>query len=118
MGGKEKAQETIKMCFEKINASAFCTGNNDRGWKADFDWFFTNGNNWVKVSEGKYDNKPGTLLFKQDEKQSLMEYSDGVYRIKDFNEECLRQIRQYDMGLYRVLSRGGQIKKEKGRWHD
>ena len=57
MGGKEKAREIITLCFQKINESSFCTGHNDRGWKADFDWFFTNGNNWVKVYEGKYDDK-------------------------------------------------------------
>jgi len=61
MGGKEKAKEIIELCFSKINNSSFCTGHNDRHWKAEFDWFFHNGDNWLKVYEGKYDDK--TSLF-------------------------------------------------------
>lgn len=66
MGGKEKAREIITLCFQKINNSSFCTGHNDRGWKADFDWFFTNGNNWVKVYEGKYDDKKEAVTRPED----------------------------------------------------
>ena len=29
------------------------------GWVANFDWVFENEKNWVKVSEGNYDNKRG-----------------------------------------------------------
>ena len=47
-------QETI----DKISQSAFCTGNNDRGWKASIDWLLVNSTNYVKVLEGKYNNKP------------------------------------------------------------
>jgi len=32
-------------------------GENDRQWVADFDWIIKNDTNWVKVMEGKYDNK-------------------------------------------------------------
>ncbi len=38
----------------RIAASAFCTGTNDRGWKADPDWLLKPGTA-VKVLEGKYD---------------------------------------------------------------
>ena len=34
---------------------ALC-GENDRGWKASFDWLIDNDTNVVKVIEGKYDN--------------------------------------------------------------
>ncbi len=39
--------------FHRAQASSFCTGANDRGWKAEFDWLM-NENNLVKVLEGKY----------------------------------------------------------------
>ena len=51
--------ETI---FQRIEASPFLTGQNDRNWKADFDWIIKSPDNAVKVLEGKYDggkNGPG-----------------------------------------------------------
>lgn len=50
--------ETLQDVFDKCEASNFMRGDNKRGWKADFDWIFTNSQNWVKVLEGKYDNQP------------------------------------------------------------
>lgn len=50
--------ETLQEVFDKCEASYFIRGDNKRGWKADFDWIFTNSQNWVKVLEGKYDNQP------------------------------------------------------------
>lgn len=114
MGGKEKAKEIITTCFQKLNNSSFCTGHNDRGWKADFDWFFTNGNNWVKVYEGKYDNKDGKTI--NSVRNSIVDYPDGTYSLKDFNSECLSQITQYGIEFRRALQRGGSIKKVNGRW--
>lgn len=43
--------------FYRAQASNFCTGSNDRGWRADFDWLM-NENNLVKVLEGKYGGAP------------------------------------------------------------
>ena len=48
--------------FKKIKQSPFLTGDNDRGWKASFDWVVENETNPTKVMEGKYDQtqtKPG-----------------------------------------------------------
>ena len=47
--------EQLDEVFRKSQASSFCTGQNDRHWKADFDWLL-NESNLVKVLEGKYDN--------------------------------------------------------------
>jgi hypothetical protein len=44
-------------CVQRLSASDFATGKNDRGWKATFDWLIANDANHVKVSEGKYDNR-------------------------------------------------------------
>ena len=43
----------------KVAGSAFCTGDNDRGWKADIDWLLKNDGNYTKVLEGKYDRSNG-----------------------------------------------------------
>lgn len=42
--------------FTKASQSKFLGGDNDRKWKADFDWLI-NDNNMAKVLEGKYRNK-------------------------------------------------------------
>lgn len=48
--------ENIQTAFSKANDSAFCTGQGERGWRADFDWLM-NETNLVKVLEGKYDDE-------------------------------------------------------------
>lgn len=58
MGGIEKAMPLIKLIFEKMMASPFLKGDSPHGWKASFDWVFTNDKNWVKVYEGVYDPRP------------------------------------------------------------
>jgi len=52
-----KDLEYVQELFRKITSSSFCRGENDRGWKADFDWIINNDTNHVKVMEGKYDDK-------------------------------------------------------------
>jgi hypothetical protein len=42
---------------ERVQASAFCRGENDRHWRATFDWLIENQDNAVKVLEGKYDGR-------------------------------------------------------------
>lgn len=43
--------------IDRICQSAFCRGQNDRGWRADFDWFLQP-DTAAKVLEGKYDDRP------------------------------------------------------------
>lgn len=40
----------------KLCESSFATGNNDRGWRATFDWFLQP-DSVARIMEGKYDNK-------------------------------------------------------------
>lgn len=55
--------ETLQQVFDKAEASSFMRGDNNRGWRADFDWIFNNSTNWLKILEGKYDDrKPITTL--------------------------------------------------------
>jgi hypothetical protein len=49
--------EQFKLAIDKITASNFCKGENNKNWKASFDWLIQNDTNIIKVLEGKYDNK-------------------------------------------------------------
>lgn len=54
---KDKGRQSMEwwaMYFQRVRGSPFLNGENDRGWKADFEWL-TNESNLVKVLEGKYD---------------------------------------------------------------
>lgn len=54
---KENPSEEYWTCVvKKISASKFCCGENERNWKADFD-FLLKPDTHHKVLEGKYDNK-------------------------------------------------------------
>lgn len=57
----------------KASKSDFLRGKNDRGWKMDFDWLISNDTNWVKVMEGKYDNKSAPDDQFQEMKRKQME---------------------------------------------
>lgn len=56
MGGESESFKTFELLFHKLEESNFLRGDNKKGWRASFDWLFTNSNNWVKVYEGTYDN--------------------------------------------------------------
>ncbi len=55
---KEEAFVTgWREAIDKVSASPFCCGQNDRGWRADVSWFLANSDNYVKALEGKYDGE-------------------------------------------------------------
>ena len=74
--------EVLQTVFEKAETSRFMRGDNNRGWKADFDWIFTNGTNWVKILEGKYDNKDQiiTPIIRNDNGASITAVGQPEYR--------------------------------------
>lgn len=45
-----------KDALDKIKQSSFCCGENNRGWRANFDWFILP-NSITKIMEGMYDNR-------------------------------------------------------------
>lgn len=45
----------FKTCFTNAQSSAFLCGQNNRGWKADFDWLISD-TNICKVIEGRYND--------------------------------------------------------------
>jgi biotin operon repressor len=55
--GESLFADNWREIIDKLSASSFATGQNDRNWKADIDWLLKNSNNYAKVLEGKYDNR-------------------------------------------------------------
>lgn len=66
--------ETVKKVFQKIAVSDYCCGKKVK-WSADFDWIIANDTNWVKVMEGKYDNRdaPKSLVLPDGARNSFDE---------------------------------------------
>ena len=58
--------EHFREAITKMSESKFCVGENDRGWKADFDFFLKPGV-IEKVMEGKYDSQPAAARRKPPE---------------------------------------------------
>ncbi len=52
----EYGLETIYQAIEKVSKSDFLKGNNNRQWKATFDWIIQQ-SNFTKILEGNYDNR-------------------------------------------------------------
>jgi len=49
----------LNAIFAEIRRSPFLQGENERGWKVDFDWLFLHTGNYLKVLEGRYRNQGG-----------------------------------------------------------
>ncbi len=56
----ERSLDEWAAIFRRIADTPFLCGQNDRGWKADFDWIISNDDNAAKVLEGKYDRATST----------------------------------------------------------
>ena len=81
--GLAKCEEAV----EVASASDFLNGKNDRSWILNFDWLF-NPNNFVKVNEGKYNNKTQvqtTIINDKTRTQSTTDNNDGpILRMADY----------------------------------
>ena len=102
--------EVLTTCLRKINDSAFCNGKNDRGWMASFDWFIENGNNWLKVYEGKYDNRTAI------DPNKPKEYPDGTYTKEKFTYDEMRELFFDNFPMRQHLLRGYSIQRKNGKW--
>lgn len=56
----EYGVDAVIDAIEKVRSSAFLQGQNSKGWVITFEWF-VKPNNFVKVYEGNFDNKPNTF---------------------------------------------------------
>ena len=73
--------------FTKAGKSDFLSGNNDRGWKPNFDWLIKPENR-IKVIEGNYDNRQGktnvtTFNDYDQRKQSYDDFEKGLLGWED-----------------------------------
>lgn len=59
---KERSFPEWEEIFRLMITTQFLCGNNDRGWKADFDWIIANDGNAGKVLEGKYEKVGGRAV--------------------------------------------------------
>lgn len=89
------SMEQIENAFKNINSSVFCTGKNDRGWKADFD-FCINSNKVTSALEGKYTFNAMNQNKNQDKPKPANRFhnftsSMGNYSESDFEEIARRK---------------------------
>ena len=78
---KEFPELNWKELFEQIIKTSFLLGDNDKGWRADFDWVM-NPNNLVKIIEGKYAHiKPNKQENNQQNKQQSTSHLWGFCRV-------------------------------------
>ncbi len=56
---KDFSEKEIIEVFRIVSKNKFLNGDNDRNWKADFDWIM-NPNNFIKILEGKYTSNETT----------------------------------------------------------
>jgi hypothetical protein len=54
-GCLEQYLKDFRAAVSKAQSTPFLCGDNERGWRADFDWFVANHTNPYRVLEGKYD---------------------------------------------------------------
>lgn len=73
--------------FDRINASPFCRGHNDRGWHADFDWVLQP-DVGPKVLEGKYDPRAGPH-----ERRRFCEHDPECHTQAEHRDRCLAEMR-------------------------
>lgn len=68
-------RENWKRVIVGINNTPFLYGENERGWKADFDWFIENEENSLKVLEGKYTSKPCSSFKPQTHAEKVFDHA-------------------------------------------
>jgi hypothetical protein len=71
--GRVPALSEWEAYFARLERSAFCRGENERGWKADLDWALKP-DSWVKAFEGRYDDRApaGRIAKTADEAKTAM----------------------------------------------
>lgn len=83
--------EKIEDAFKTINSSNFCTGNNDRGWIADFD-FCINADKITNALEGKYKNGPDNKPTKPTQPKSTNKFHNFEQKMAGMGESKLEEM--------------------------
>ena len=69
---REHGREAVFNVIRAAGRSSFLAGQNTRGWTADFDWIFRP-ENFVKVLEGKYENKEKSQQYGSESNRQINE---------------------------------------------
>lgn len=93
--GDKQFAENIETIIKKIGGSEFCRGKTN--WVASFDWLIKNGNNYVKVLEGKYDDRA--------EGNSGRTNTSGNPRHRGFDPEAAERQLRKEFGLLQETDR-------------
>lgn len=83
----EDALGIIESCFKKIVESPQLSQRKKTNWTGGFDWFFCNDYNWVRVSEGYYDENKSPVTI-QTQKQPQQQQPKEIKQIdlKNIND--------------------------------
>ncbi len=81
----ERDPNAWRAVFRRIEKSSFCRGQNERGWKATYDWAMENAENSVKVLEGKYDDPAPKTASSAQGGLSLEQVREINQMVKDAN---------------------------------
>jgi len=69
---KDYGVDDVIAAIERIHSSSFLKGQNKNGWIITFDWFLKP-NNFIKVSEGNYDETKASTSGRRSAMDDLME---------------------------------------------
>lgn len=86
----DKDIEKVKDFFKQAASSQFINGENDRNWKADFEWL-VNINNSVKVLEGKYASREESIPSQFDLPPIQRSSEQDIQELLRANEAMLAQ---------------------------
>lgn len=76
-------KQSIMQVFRNILDSPFLLGDNDRGWRADFDWIFKPAN-FTKILERRYNGQPtDTTQSRRQSRQSLTSLAAQILAADD-----------------------------------
>lgn len=84
--GQQYTLDEIREVFERANNSKFLKGDNDRSWKATFDWIITP-ENFQKIMDGNYDNS-------EQQKSTYQNYIHGNYDFAALEKETRDRCRE------------------------
>lgn len=80
--------------LDRASKSSFCRGTNERGWRADVDWFLRS-DTVTKILEGKYDDsKPRTGQRTASDSDAIMERHTAEVLAEKHAKQAEREARQ------------------------
>ena len=96
---KRYSLDEIKTAFQKAEKSNFCNGNNDRGWKATFDWIIKDAN-MAKLLDGNYDNRRTNAPAPKStaEREDILRLAGYMQAANEITDEEYQTVKDYAEG--------------------